>query len=451
MNSRKFKYAFIYPLFVLGCVVLLVMCKDETPEPKKSEEKKILSFKLSEISPQVVGVIDEGAKTVKIDVPHGTNVSALKPVIEISEKAVVSPASGQAVNFTNPVTYTVTAENGSQQAYVVTVTVAGSETQKSSEKKIISFRFNDFPNPVIGVIDESARTISPTVPSGTNVTALVPTIEISSKATISPASGVAQNFTNAVTYTVTAEDGTTQQYVVTVTVAQYNNSLLNNPTFGSPFPTGRIDAFTLVSNGTDVVFVIASHTTGQLYAIDAEDNDPIKKQQNTITSISDFQGTIAAAMGRQETDIYITGLEVNPISGSVYVLANSIETGVQTLFRITNHGQTLTSIDLRNRPVHYISFPYSEAPDRYVADMTYGGNNFFASTTTTNSLEGKLLQIPLPFDAAQPIITVTTAIAGSFSTSAPLETMAYGSVNGVGRLMGVVTCAPGFSFPVTDI
>ena len=47
--------------------------------------------------------------------------------------------------------------------------------------------------------------------------ALVPTIKISEKATISPASGVAQDFSKPVTYTVTSEDGiTTTTYTVSV-------------------------------------------------------------------------------------------------------------------------------------------------------------------------------------------------------------------------------------------
>lgn len=48
--------------------------------------------------------------------------------------------------------------------------------------------------------------------------ALVPTISISEKATISPASGVAQDFSKnkSVTYTVVAEDGTLKTYVVSI-------------------------------------------------------------------------------------------------------------------------------------------------------------------------------------------------------------------------------------------
>ncbi|MDD5639322.1 MAG: hypothetical protein PHR47_00760, partial [Candidatus Pacebacteria bacterium] len=59
-------------------------------------------------------------------------------------------------------------------------------------------------------------------PYGTNVTSLTPTITISTDATISPLSGVAQNFTNPVTYRVTAQGGAFQDYVVTVTKMSIN-------------------------------------------------------------------------------------------------------------------------------------------------------------------------------------------------------------------------------------
>lgn len=61
--------------------------------------------------------------------------------------------------------------------------------------------------------------ITVTVPYGTNVTSLTPTITVSAGATVSPASGIAKDFTSPVTYTVTAEDGTTTKaYTVTVVV-----------------------------------------------------------------------------------------------------------------------------------------------------------------------------------------------------------------------------------------
>jgi len=93
---------------------------------KESNNKQILGFGFT--TPAAVGVIDETGKTVKVAVPEGTDITALSPIISVSENATVSPASGVVTNFTNPVQYTVTAEDGSTAAYTVTVTVgAGGE------------------------------------------------------------------------------------------------------------------------------------------------------------------------------------------------------------------------------------------------------------------------------------------------------------------------------------
>lgn len=100
---------------LLALVVVATSCK------KESSEKKILSF--SFVTPAVEAVVTESAKTIVAVVPFGTDVTALVPVITISDKATISPASGIPTNFTNPVTYTVMAEDGSQAMYTVTVTV----------------------------------------------------------------------------------------------------------------------------------------------------------------------------------------------------------------------------------------------------------------------------------------------------------------------------------------
>lgn len=81
----------------------------------------------------------------------------------------------------------------------------------SSTKNIVTF---DFPDGV-GVI--GVGTVAVTVPFGTDVTALIPTITHNG-ASVSPTSGSPQNFSSPVAYTVTAADGSTQQYTVSVTV-----------------------------------------------------------------------------------------------------------------------------------------------------------------------------------------------------------------------------------------
>jgi hypothetical protein len=91
-------------------------------------------------------------------------------------------------------------------------------TVYSSAKAITAFAFNGLTPAVTATINETTKAITASVPLGTVVTALVPTITVSANATVSPLSGAATNFTNPVTFTVTAQDGSIQTYTVTVSI-----------------------------------------------------------------------------------------------------------------------------------------------------------------------------------------------------------------------------------------
>lgn len=191
---------------------------------KMSSEKAITEFKFSGLTPEVKATIT-GTDIVAI-VPSGTNVKTLVPTIMLSAGATVSPESGKATDFSSPTKFTVTAEDGTKQDYLVKITVA-----KSTEKQITEFRFAGLNPDVLGAIDQTTNTISATVPAGTNLKILIPTIKLSALATITPTSGTAQDFTNTVNYTVKAEDGTTQVYKVTVKVLISSNATLANMLF----------------------------------------------------------------------------------------------------------------------------------------------------------------------------------------------------------------------------
>ena len=95
-------------------------------------------------------------------------------------------------------------------------TITGDQRSCSMATDITAFSFTAQTG--TAVIDGVAYTVAVGVAAGTSLTALVPTISVSSGATINPASGATQDFTNDVAYTVTAQDGsTTQAWTVTVT------------------------------------------------------------------------------------------------------------------------------------------------------------------------------------------------------------------------------------------
>ena len=187
----------------LATLILSVGCT------KRSSEKQILSFRFEAFD--IEATISEEEKTISATLPSDADLTNLVPTIVVSDNATVNPNSGVPVDFSySNVYYTVTAEDGSQSVYSVTVTLE----PQSDEKKILSFRFEGFDEEV--VINEDLHTIEATLPFGFDVTALIPVITISESATIHPESGVPTDFTNPVTYTVTAEDGSQSFYTVTV-------------------------------------------------------------------------------------------------------------------------------------------------------------------------------------------------------------------------------------------
>lgn len=102
--------------------------------------------------------------------------------------------------------------------------VRKSNEGKSSQKKITGFVFSTSENPVLaeeaaGRIEESKKEITVTVPKGTGLKNLVPSVKVSEKAIVSPASGVPQDFSKPVNYTVTSEDKSTASYTVKVFTA----------------------------------------------------------------------------------------------------------------------------------------------------------------------------------------------------------------------------------------
>ena len=101
----------------------------ETPQ-----EPGITSFIVQGVS----GAISKNSDTeytITLLMPHGTDVTKLAPVISTYGNVSVSPASGKVQDFSSPVTYTVTLEDGTKLKYKVTVYVsAGSKADQMWDK-----------------------------------------------------------------------------------------------------------------------------------------------------------------------------------------------------------------------------------------------------------------------------------------------------------------------------
>jgi len=108
-------------LIIFSFGIILAGCVKTSTNSPSSSTKVITSFSFS--SPEVVGTISEGTHVISLFVPFGTSVKAITPIIAYTG-VKISPDSNSVQDFTNPVTYSVTAADGSTQVYVVTVMVA---------------------------------------------------------------------------------------------------------------------------------------------------------------------------------------------------------------------------------------------------------------------------------------------------------------------------------------
>ncbi|MFP9100775.1 DUF4960 domain-containing protein [Flavobacterium sp. RHBU_24] len=78
----------------------------------------IISFKINDIAAS----INNTSHTILLTLPAGTDLTALQPVIELSEGVSISPGSGSTIDFTNPVLFTVSTATSSVD-YTATVSV----------------------------------------------------------------------------------------------------------------------------------------------------------------------------------------------------------------------------------------------------------------------------------------------------------------------------------------
>ena len=223
MNFFKiYKLIFVFLFFAsFSC------SKDET---KKSNEAKIISWKFGDKTATIKGT------DISITLPFGTDAANLKATAIISAKASISPDPKKAQDYTNPINFVVTAEDGTtKQTYKVTVTVA-----KNTEAKITSWKFRDKTATIKGT------DISITLPFGTDLKSLTATVEISAGAKITPDPKTIKDYTKPVDFVVTAEDGTTKQtYKVTVTIAKNTEAKITSWKFGDKTATIK---------GTDISF-----------------------------------------------------------------------------------------------------------------------------------------------------------------------------------------------------
>ncbi len=171
------------------------------------------------------GIIDLPSRSIVIRVPETYGTAAMQVTsLKLSAGASCSIAEGATLNMDAAKVLKVS--NGDTYLnWAVSV--------MRDEARIKQFVINDV---YTGSIDEAGKSITVYVPASVGLSGLVPTITVSEYATVNPASGVATDFTEPVTYTV--ENNTAHNtYVATVIAIEKPAALF----VGSPATKDELD------------------------------------------------------------------------------------------------------------------------------------------------------------------------------------------------------------------
>jgi len=207
-----------------------------TADVAPGTEKEITSFVFrsadnSQFTEDVPGII--AGNVISAVLPYGSSRAGLAAYFESPYASVTADGEPQTAgstknDFTSPLTYRVTAEDGSHADYTVNVTVA-----KNSAKEMLSFTLDGERGVITG------QDIAVTFSAGKNLAALIASFTTSGSAVLVGAtpqeSGTTANdFTAPVAYTVRAENDTTSVYTVTVTRSAEIPGMWNFGTLGGP-------------------------------------------------------------------------------------------------------------------------------------------------------------------------------------------------------------------------
>ncbi len=324
------------------------------PTPTGNSQADIESVKLMDkdsVNVTFSTRILQDKDSVYVTVLSGTDVTQMYGDIKVSSGATITPGPDELLDFTNPLQFTVFAENGiDSTVWTIAVNVA---TAPSSEANIIAF---SVPDAMTTLIDDSLHTVNVLLSSATNVTALKPEITVSAGATISPASGVTQDFTNPVIYTVTAQDGTTSvDWTVTVLVPVtnyvpiYDIQYTTDPSGDSPYKgqvvktSGIITAINIYKGAQKGYFIEAAEAAWNgVYVYDPDNTSIAIGDSVQVVGTVDEYNNFTEIKTLQEFTKLGSGYTRNPVTVATGDYAN--EKWESVLVKFVN--ATCTNTDL---------------------------------------------------------------------------------------------------------
>lgn len=348
-----------------------------------SNAAEITEFKL----PGQIGseVINSANGTIAINVPLEANLSSVTPSkVTISSQATISPAAASPQNFSGEVTYTVTAQNGTTvKTWKVNVTKIASAAKEITTFKLLNEQIGE------AVINSAAGIVTITVPISANISNIAPvTLALSPFATVAPAANTQRDFTQPVSYTVTAQDNSTKTWQIIVNKVDPNAVFFDYQAEDAEF-TGKKDNSHANYTGTGFIDFLADGENSIIFTV---------CQQQAGTQTAKFRYSIAKDDIRKG-NLYVNDAFIKTLDFTRTATFDdwSEETAALTLLMGVNRikitwdstdGPNLDKLSLTGAPCSsYTVNVTSTNSGKVTLDPVRAGNKYFEGETVSLSAE----------------------------------------------------------------
>lgn len=195
-----------------------------------NSENFITSFEVLDDDESYMGILDQDAGTIQIELPSTFDFTSFSPNIIISENAALTSSTLDTLDFDSVIDYTITSEDGNTKVYKLTIIKVD-----NSENEIITFNVSAVESLYVSAeVDHVANIINLNIPFTFNLTSLVVSATISPFSQISPALDNKFDFTKDVKFTVTAENGEEREYSVLVVRDENEENYITSFEFPTP-------------------------------------------------------------------------------------------------------------------------------------------------------------------------------------------------------------------------
>ena len=285
---------------------------------------------------------------------------------EIQPNYTISPALSL-LDLTEENVFTLTDPNGKSRRIIIT----GQRT-RSSECDILAFNLTD--PAVTGVVDKETKTV--TLPTKEDVSNAIASAVLSPHATISPDPAEARDYTEPVTFTVTADNGTsTCEYTVAVGEPQ---RIPTGVDFSSIKHKFNIDPVAILglSPYSEMAYISLASIQDKLVISEGMGNDPVIVNPLSAT----VEGSLPAGgfnIGAITNDEAGHLIAVNPALGGgsaetvTIAMTSSLSEAPATLFSFTNPA---------SEPVGHRVKVMGDVTDEAVITLTCEGVNGVTTT-----------------------------------------------------------------------